>query len=224
MTRPPATDPQAPTQAGDRYAAVIFDFGGVLTKPMDDTARCFAREVGLPDDAYRQAVAVHPTGRQLYAQLERGQISQEEWNTGIAALLGIDGTNLMGRALATLRPEESVVAAAAAIRATGLRTAILSNSMGLAPHNPYTPWALETCHDVVVLSEQHRLRKPEREIYELTLDLLGLPGSACIFVDDNSVNLVPARELGMTTIHAIDPASTVSQLRELIPCQRVSGP
>jgi putative hydrolase of the HAD superfamily len=203
-----------------RYAAVIFDFGGVLTTPMDDTARHFAREVGLPDDAYLHAVAVHPTGRRLYAQLERGEISQEEWNTGIAALLGIDGTNLMGRALATLRPEETVVAAAAEIRATGVRTAILSNSMGLSPYNPYEPWALETVHDVIVFSEQHRLRKPEPEIYELTLALLGLQGPECIFVDDNPANLVPAQQLGMTTIHATDPAFTVSRLRQLIPHQQ----
>ncbi|MBV7674184.1 HAD family phosphatase [Streptomyces halstedii] len=202
------------------YEAVIFDFGGVLTTPMDDTAYHFAREVGLPDDTYRHAVAVHPEGRRLYAQLERGEISQEEWNTGIAALLGIDGRNLMGRALATLRPEESVVAAAAAIRAAGLRTAILSNSMGLSPHNPYEPWTLESAHDVVVLSEQHRLRKPEPEIYALTLELLGLRGPQCVFVDDNPANLVPAQQLGMTTIHATDPALTVARLRHLIPHQQ----
>ncbi|MFI0928658.1 HAD family hydrolase [Streptomyces sp. NPDC021012] len=198
---------------------MIFDFGGVLTTPMDDTALCFAREIGLPDDAYRQAVAVDPVGRQLYARLERGDISQEEWNTGIAALLDIDGTNLMGRALATLRPEQAVVTAAAQIRAAGVRTAILSNSMGMTPHNPYAAWNLEATHDVVVFSEQHRMRKPDPEIYELTLELLGLPGSACIFVDDNPDNLVPARKLGMATIHATDPALTVTRLRQLIPFQ-----
>ncbi|WP_411140902.1 HAD family hydrolase [Streptomyces sp. x-80] len=221
MTRSPLDRPEMPAPSGiPRYAAVIFDFGGVLTTPMDDTARCFAREVGLPDDAYRHAVAVHPTGRQLYAQLERGEISQEEWNTGIAALLGIDGTNLMGRALATLRPEETVVAAATAIRAAGLRTAILSNSMGLTPHDPYEPWSLDACHDIVVFSEQHRLRKPEPEIYQLTLDLLGLSGPECIFVDDNPANLVPAEKLGMTTIHATAPALTVAQLQRFVPHQQ----
>ncbi|MFJ1662401.1 HAD-IA family hydrolase [Streptomyces anthocyanicus] len=196
---------------------MIFDFGGVLTTPMDDTALCFAREIGLPDDAYRRAVAVDPAGRHLYAQLERGDISQEEWNAGIAALLGIDGTNLMGRALATLRPEKTVVTAAAQIRASGIRTAILSNSMGLAPHDPYAPWDLEAAHDVVVVSEQYRMRKPDPEIYELTLELLELPGSACIFVDDNPGNLAPAQKLGMTTVHATNPALTVAQLHQLIP-------
>ncbi|MEV4872087.1 HAD-IA family hydrolase [Streptomyces syringium] len=67
--------------------------------------------------------------------------------------------------------------------------------MGLSLHNPYEPWALETAHDVIVFSEQHRLRKPEPEIYELALALLGLPGPECIFVDDNPPTSHPPRSL-----------------------------
>ncbi|QDY75342.1 HAD family hydrolase [Streptomyces qinzhouensis] len=200
-----------------RFSTVVFEFGGVLTTPMDDTARNFARDTGLPEDAYRQTVAVDPAGRELYARLERGEITQERWNAEMGVRLGIDGTNLMGRALATLSPEESVVAAAAAIRAGGVRTAVLSNSMGLFPHNPYGPWQLEECHDLVVLSEQHGMRKPEPGIYALTLRLLGLPGTGCVFVDDNEENLAPARALGMTTVHATSPAVTVARLQQFLP-------
>ncbi|MEW1633514.1 HAD family phosphatase [Streptomyces sp. NPDC093801] len=198
------------------FQAVIFDFGGVLTCPMDDTAIAFAAEIGLPKYAYRDTVAFNPAGRALYAQLERGDITQSEWNEGIAALLGIDGANLMGRALATLSPEKRVVDAARQIREAGLKTAILSNSMGLAPFNPYAPWDLDANHDVVVLSEHHRMRKPEPEIYQLTLDQLGLPAARCIFVDDSAANLAPAQDLGMTTIHATNPEHTVGELRRLL--------
>ncbi|MQS38307.1 HAD-IA family hydrolase [Streptomyces katsurahamanus] len=184
---------------------------------MDDTARHFAREAGLPGEAYLRAVAVEPAGRELYARLERGEITQEQWNAAMGVRLGIDGTDLMGRALATLRPEQRVIGAAAAIRAAGVRTAVLSNSMGLLPHNPYAPWRLEERHELVVLSEQHGLRKPEPAIYELTLGLLGLPGTACVFVDDNEENLVPARALGMTTVHATSPTVTLARLRQLLP-------
>ncbi|WP_327359958.1 HAD family hydrolase [Streptomyces sp. NBC_01296] len=198
------------------FKAVIFDFGGVLTNPMDDTAVAFAQEIGLSTFAYRDTVAFDPAGRALYAQLERGDISQTEWNQGIAGILGIDANNLMGRALATLAPEKLVVNAAQSIRAAGLKTAILSNSMGLEPFNPYTPWDLEANHDVIVFSEQHRIRKPDAAIYQLTLDKLGLPGSACIFVDDNPSNLIPAQHLGMATVHATTPVETVAKLQQLL--------
>ncbi|MFF4583723.1 HAD family hydrolase [Streptomyces sp. NPDC001389] len=202
-----------PTSA---FQAVIFDFGGVLTCPMDDTAIAFAAEIGLPKYAYRDTVAFNPAGRALYAQLERGDITQSEWNQRIAALLGIDSSNLMGRALATLSPEKEVVDTVRQIREAGLKTAILSNSMGLDPFNPYTPWDLDANHDVVVLSEHHRMRKPEPEIYQLTLDQLGLPADRCIFVDDSATNLAPAQTLGMTTTHATSPEHTVSALRRML--------
>ncbi|KUO04817.1 HAD family hydrolase [Streptomyces caeruleatus] len=198
------------------YRAVIFDFGGVLTTSLDDCARAFSKECGLPDDAYLHAVSVNPTGRRLYAELERGNITQEYWNSGIASLLDIDGTDLMRRALATLRPEHLIVDAARSIRSAGLKTAVLSNSMGMSPFNPYEPWQLENAHDAVVLSEQVRLRKPDRQIYQLTLDQLGCRGQDCIFVDDIEANLPPAHALGITTIHATSPTLTAERLQDLL--------
>jgi putative hydrolase of the HAD superfamily len=198
------------------YGAVIFDFGGVLTTNLDNSARAFAQECGLPDDAYLHAVTVHPEGRRLYAELELGNINQDTWNAGIAELIGIDGTDLMRRALSTLRPEPLLVEAVRAIRRAGLKTAVLSNSMGTSPFNPYEPWELTANHDVVVLSEQVRLRKPDPRIYQLALEGLGLQGPDCIFVDDIATNLPPAQALGITTIHATDPTRTVQQLRGLL--------
>ncbi|WDT53531.1 HAD family hydrolase [Streptomyces sp. G7(2002)] len=205
-----------PGDAMPPYEAVIFDFGGVLTTSLDDCARAFARRSGLPDDAYLHAVTVNPVGRHLFAQLERGDITQESWNEGIAQLLGIDGTDLMRRALTPLKPEASMVEAARAIRAAGLRTAVLSNSMGMSPFNIYEPWKLEDEHDVVVLSEQVGMRKPDPEIYQLTLRQLGCRGPACIFVDDIEANLRPAQDLGITTIHAQQPDQTLLRLGEFL--------
>jgi putative hydrolase of the HAD superfamily len=204
--------PEAPAP----YRAVIFDFGGVLTTSLGDCARAFALSIGLPENAYAEAISVHPTGRRLYAELERGDITQQEWNTGIAALLGIDGADLMERALATLRPEPRLIEAARLIRATGMKTAVLSNSMGTSPFNPYQPWDLETHHDVVVLSERCRLRKPDPAIYELTASRLNVSTASCIFIDDMAVNLPPAQALGMATVHAQHPQATVHQLEQLL--------
>ncbi|MCX7855058.1 MAG: HAD-IA family hydrolase, partial [Anaerolineae bacterium] len=44
------------------------------------------------------------------------------------------------------------------------------------------------------------IHKPRREAYERLLALLGVPGPACILVDDRVVNLQPAKALGMTTV------------------------
>ncbi len=53
---------------------------------------------------------------------------------------------------------------------------------------------------VVDIRALNFVHKPRREAYERLLVLLGVPGPACILVDDRVVNLQPAKALGMTTI------------------------
>ena len=42
--------------------------------------------------------------------------------------------------------------------------------------------------------------KPDPLAYHQTLNILGVPGSSCIMVEDKARNLIPAKDLGMTTI------------------------
>lgn len=44
------------------------------------------------------------------------------------------------------------------------------------------------------------LRKPERDIYRLALEMTQFPGEACCFIDDRALNLECAAKLGMKTI------------------------
>src|ERR671918_573849 len=56
--------------------------------------------------------------------------------------------------------------------------------------------------ELIVDSAYVGMRKPEREIYELTLDRLGaVTPPECIFIDDTDLNCDAARELGMTAVN-----------------------
>ena len=44
------------------------------------------------------------------------------------------------------------------------------------------------------------LRKPEREIYRLALEITQIPAEECCFIDDRALNLECAAKLGMHTI------------------------
>ncbi|RLU86241.1 haloacid dehalogenase [Streptomyces griseocarneus] len=198
-------------------AGLILDFGGVLTTPVPDCARSFARREGLPDDAFLNAFAVNPVGKALYAALERGAITQTEWNEQMAERLGLDdGTNLLGRVLADLHPESRMLRAVQAARRAGVKVGVLSNSLGNHPCDPYAGYALEANYDAVLISEQYRMRKPDPEIYTIMLDLMELPAEACVFVDDTARNLPPAEKLGMATVLATTPAETIPQVEALL--------
>ncbi|WP_435866547.1 HAD-IA family hydrolase [Streptomyces yangpuensis] len=113
-----------------------------------------------------------------------------------------------------IKPSKPALARAA--RAAGHRVALLSNSFGLDPFNPYEHVGIWDPFDVHVVSELVGLAKPDPAIYRLTLDRIGLPAERCVFVDDHAVNLPPAAELGITTVHATGEQEAVAELEALL--------
>jgi len=157
----------------------------------------------------------NPQGRDLYRRLELGEISQRDWNEGFGSLVGVSPDNLMGRVLQDLMPAYDVLKVAREARAAGVRTAVLSNSLGRVPHDPYATYDLGKNFDVAVFSDEHGMRKPDPAIFKLTLDRLGVPAESCVFADDTEENLVPAHLMGMTVIHSLDEQETAVQLRQV---------
>jgi putative hydrolase of the HAD superfamily len=112
-------------------------------------------------------------------------------------------------------------------RARGLRTAIISN----APWgSPAKLWLAHVAHlglsehvDVVVFCSEAGWRKPARQVFEYTLERLGVEPERCVFVgDDPRWDLVGPRALGMQAVlidrwGAIDdpPEPAISSLGEL---------
>ncbi|WP_329386451.1 HAD-IA family hydrolase [Streptomyces sp. NBC_01716] len=197
---------------------LILDFAGVLTGDPRPVHRTWCESEGLLAEAWRATLNDHPEGRRLYTALEIGQISQAEWNEGTAALLGthVNADNLMGRAWAKVPAAQRMAALARAAKDAGYRLALLSNSFGLEPFNPYEQAGIWDLFDVHVISEVVGLAKPDPAIFQLTLDRLGLPGPACVFVDDHPVNLPPAEALGITTVLATTEDQSVAELERLL--------
>jgi putative hydrolase of the HAD superfamily len=56
-------------------------------------------------------------------------------------------------------------------------------------------------------------RKPESRIYELTLERLGEPAKACLFIDDVLVNVEGARKAGLHAVHFQDNEQAIPEIR-----------
>lgn len=91
----------------------------------------------------------------------------------------------------------------------GYRLAILSVS-DLFNSQKYRERGWYDDFDPVVLSHEEGLLKPERRLYEITLERLGLPANECLFIDNEVDALPPAQALGMETIHF----ESIEQLKE----------
>ncbi|MFE3629488.1 HAD-IA family hydrolase [Streptomyces goshikiensis] len=194
---------------------LILDFGGVLTTPLIHAVLAFEQREGLPKGACLTALYKDPEGVRITSDLERGAVSQTEWNAYAGKMLGVSPDNLMGRIFGDLRPEPRIITAAAAARRAGIKVGILSNSVGLAPWDLYDGYELEKLYDVVVISELHQMRKPDPALFEAALKLMELPAEQCVFVDDTAEYVQAAAQLGIEGVHNQDPDQTVAQLSSL---------
>jgi putative hydrolase of the HAD superfamily len=198
------------------YEGLLLDFGGVVTTDFFAALGAHCERLGLPRDSFRNLVTADPEGRELYHQVERGELSQPAFEQKIAQLLGVQPTGLIQGLLADLRPEPLIVEAVAMARRAGIRVGVITNSWGTDPYDPYGAYQLDQEFDAVVISSQVGLRKPEPAIYRRAADELAVPLGRIVFVDDIAANLQPAHELGMAVIHHVDPARTVRELERLL--------
>ena len=89
-----------------------------------------------------------------------------------------------------------------------MRTGLLSNSWG----NTYPRQGWDDMFDVVVVSGEVGMRKPEPRIFHHTLDLLGVAATEAVFVDDLDVNVRAAVAVGMVGVHHTAYDTTAARL------------
>jgi putative hydrolase of the HAD superfamily len=201
--------------------ALISDFGGVLTSPLQEGFLAYQEESGvsLEDLGRAMARASEEHGEHPLFVLERGEISAREFRARIEPHLG-DGFDL-GR-LSTLyfermQPNRAMIEFVREVRGRGLRTALLTNNV-----REWEPlWRaklpeIDELFEVVVDSAFVGMRKPDPAIYELTLARLGMAGEECVFVDDLEVNCEAARSLGMTAVRFERAEQAIPELRSAL--------
>jgi putative hydrolase of the HAD superfamily len=189
---------------------LLVDWGGVLTTDVFASFREFCAAEGLEPDAVRDRFrGEDPAARDLLAGLETGELSREAFEPPFASLFGVSAEGLIERLFGRIGPDEAMIDAVRAARATGLTTGLLSNSWSV---EDYDRGLIDELFDTYVISGEVGLRKPDPAIYTLAAERMGLPPDAIAFVDDLPGNLKPARALGMTTIAHRDAAATLAEL------------
>ncbi|MBD2897394.1 Alpha-D-glucose 1-phosphate phosphatase YihX [Actinomadura sp. RB99] len=203
--------------------AVITDWGGVLTSPLNDAVGAWLAADRIDADRYRTvmrawvAQAYDGAGTNPIHGLEDGSLAPEEFERLLAAeLLTVDGgpvaaAGLISRMFGAFSPVEPMYEALRAARSAGARTALLSNSWG----NDYPRDLFADLFDAVVISCEVGMRKPDERIFRHALGLLGLDAAECVFIDDIEHNIRAAESLGIRGIHHTSADATIAELREL---------
>lgn len=106
---------------------------------------------------------------------------------------------------------ESMAEVVAELRRRGVRTAILSNDPG-GPHGQGLRDLAGGFVDLVVLSGDVGVAKPDAASFRLVAERLGLDPGECVFVDDLISNIRGAVAAGMIGVHHDGPHTAVAEL------------
>ena len=192
--------------------ALLVDYGGVLTTNIWESFGAFCDSEGLESDAVRELFRERGEGLALLRRLERGAVSDTDFERDFGGMLGVPPEGLIDRLFAGLGPDEAMIGAVGAAREAGIPTGLISNSWGTGIYDR-APMAI---FDATVISGDVGLHKPQPEIYELGAERIGVAPADCVFVDDLRENVSGAEAVGMTAILHRDPTQTVERVRELL--------
>jgi epoxide hydrolase-like predicted phosphatase len=207
-----------------RIEAVISDFGGVLTSPLMNAFTAFQESSRVSLEALGKALgalAVEHGANPLF-ELETGRLSEAEFLGSLSRQLSGDlgrRVELHGFSetyLAELDPNEPMIAYMRGLRERRYKMAICTNNIREWERLWRAKLPVDEIFDVVVDSSVVGTRKPERRIYEITLERLGVAADDALFVDDLEVNCEAARELGMTAVWFRDNEQTMAEIASVL--------
>ncbi|HVC07846.1 MAG TPA: HAD family phosphatase [Solirubrobacterales bacterium] len=203
---------------------VVSDFGGVLTTPLLGSFIAFQQQTGISTQALgeaMQAVAEEDGDNPLFS-LERGEITEiaflDRLAEGLEPLLGHRPQMHRFKEIyfEALDPNPPMIELMRELKAAGHRMAMLTNNVREWEPlwRPMLP--VDEIFETVVDSGFVGCRKPEARIYELTLERIGAPAEACLFVDDIAHNCEGAARAGMTAVHFRDNDQAIAEIRQIL--------
>jgi putative hydrolase of the HAD superfamily len=208
------------------FRAVIWDFGGVITSSPFEAFGAYETARGLPAGFIRRVNATNPDSN-AWALLERSEIDAARFDDlfrAEALALGADvrGAEVLPLLAGKVRPR--MVATLDTLKASGFALGCITNNAavghgsGMAASEAQSAEVatILTRFDHLIESSKAGVRKPDPAIYRMMLDRLGLPATACIYLDDLGINCKPAAALGMRAIKVSSEEQALGELGALL--------
>jgi epoxide hydrolase-like predicted phosphatase len=186
--------------------AIIFDFFGVLVgKGFEYTYRTAG---GNP-------ASDHLFIEDMLGQSNLGMITQDEFNQAMSNNLGIRLDQWLKAVKEAEKADNELLNYIVSLR-KNYKTALLTNSNRGVVREKVGEARLEECFDIVIVSADVGLVKPDPAIYDLTAEKLGVQDKECVFIDDRKPFVEAAKGIGMTSILYQDSESLIDQLNNIL--------
>jgi putative hydrolase of the HAD superfamily len=204
--------------------AVVSDFGGVLTTPLLSSFVAVQDEIGISTEDLGKAMraATEERGENPLFELERGEMAETEFlellTDALEPLAGHRPHLHRFREIyfEALHPNREMIELMRDLKASGLKMAMLTNNVREWEPLWRSMLPVDEIFEEIVDSAFVGCRKPEARIYELTLERIGMPAEACLFIDDLQPNIQGAEAAGMSAVHFRDNEQAIAEIRAAV--------
>ncbi len=207
--------------AANGIRAIVSDFGGVLTTPLLSSFVAVQDEIGIEAEHLGEAMraATEKRGENPLYEMERGELAEVDFLELLAdALEPLAGHRphlhrFREVYFEALHPNHEVIELMRELKARGLKMALLTNNVREWEPLWRSKLPVDEIFEEIVDSAFVGLRKPEARIYELTLERIGMPAEACLFIDDLQPNCEGAEAVGMRAVRFRDNEQAIGEIR-----------
>jgi putative hydrolase of the HAD superfamily len=197
------------------FKAVLWDLGGVILRTEDwEPRHCLDRMLDLPNGKIYKLV--------FESEISRKATIGKATNDDLWMWVG-EQLELSSDELALVRDEfwsgdqiDLELIRFIRARTNGTKMGLLSNGWSSTRRFLKERWHIADIFDDIIVSAEVELAKPDRRIYQLALDRLGVEAEQTIFIDDFIENIQGARELGIHGIHFKDRQIVMEELKDLL--------
>jgi HAD superfamily hydrolase (TIGR01509 family) len=201
--------------------ALIFDFGGVIVRMVDDRPRlALAAQLGVPLSRMDDLVFFSETAQKA----SRGEITVRMHWEAVRVALGIQPED-MPRFLEQYWSADDVSwDLLDYIRSLKPRykVGLLSNAWDDLRQTMHDRWNIDRLFDELIISAEVGIVKPDPRIFHLAVGRLGVQPAEAVFIDDMLVNVEAANREGFKAIQFLDTHQTLSDLHDLLAMDEIA--
>jgi len=191
--------------------AILFDYGSVLVQLVDEIPRQqLAERYGVP--LKRIYNLLFDTEASIQAAL--GEISMEHHWRAIHEILHVppgERSEFINQFWSADGLNRELVEILPALR-EHYCLGLLSNANDDLRQMLIERWQIADLFDDMIISAEVGLLKPDRRIYELAIQRLGVQAGEALFIDDMPVNVEGAQIAGLQAIQYIDNSQVLQVL------------
>jgi len=198
-----------------KIQAVIFDFGGVLVRMIDDRPRVkLAEQLGVPVSHLDELVFFSDSARRA----SMGEIKVAQHWMAVGEALGIQPEAMPGFLEQYWSADDVNWPLLAFIKGLhpDYKVGLLSNAWDDLRKTMQERWNMAVLFNDLVISAEVGFAKPDPRIYRLALQRLDVQPAEAIFIDDMPVNVEAARREGLFAIQFLNTQQTLTDLQSIL--------